>query len=157
MEVRDARPSDWPAVSALLAELGRPDVRDRDDEPEHQAGFEAYLERPDTVALVAVAGDSVVGFLDLEFRQRLNFRTPQAWVPDLIVSEESRSRGAGKALLGEAERRSRERGCWSLALESASWRTRAHAFYEREGMANNAGSFSKLLGGEIDTWPPARR
>jgi len=40
----------------------------------------------------------VVGFIDLEFRQRLNFSTPQAWVPDLVVTETSRSRGAGKAL-----------------------------------------------------------
>jgi GNAT superfamily N-acetyltransferase len=155
VEVRDARPSDWPAVSALLAELGRPDVRGADDEDAHRQRFEEYLARPDAVGLVAVDDGTVVGFIDLEFRQRLNFSTPQAWVPDLVVAEASRSRGAGKALLAAAEERARALGCWSLTLESASWRTRAHAFYEREGMQNTAGSFSKLL---VDIeWPPRPR
>jgi GNAT superfamily N-acetyltransferase len=155
VEVRDAHPSDWPAVSALLAELGRPDVRGTEDEDAHRERFEAYLTRPDAVGLVAVENGDVVGFIDLEFRQRLNFDTPQAWVPDLVVAEASRSRGAGKALLGAATERARERGCWSLELESAVWRERAHAFYLREGMAHGGHSFVKLL---VDMdWPPRPR
>jgi GNAT superfamily N-acetyltransferase len=155
VKVREANVSDWPAVSALLAELGRPDVRGLEDEDFHRARFEDYLARPDATALVAVDGDEVVGFIDLEFRQRLNFREEQAWVPDLVVAEGSRSRGAGKALLAEALERSRKRGCWSLTLESASWRTRAHAFYEREGLKNSAGSFTTVL---VDMdWPPPPR
>src|SRR5215218_4696451 len=91
VEVRDARASDWPEVSALLAELGRPDVRGADDEDFHQSCYERYLARPDAVALVAVEAGGVVGFIDLEFRQRLNFRAQEAWVPDLVVAEKSRS------------------------------------------------------------------
>ena len=142
-------------MSALLAELGRPDVRGLEEEGVHRGRYGDYLARPDTVALVAVEDGDVVGFIDLEFRQRLNFETPQAWVPDLVVAERSRSRGAGKALLAEAMERSRERGCWSLTLESASWRTRAHAFYEREELNNSAASFTKLLV-EME-WPPQPR
>ena len=153
MEVRDATGADWPAVSTLLAELGRPDVRGAADEDFHGDRFEDYLARPDTVAVVAVDEGEVVGFIDLEFRRRLNFRDEQAWVPDLVVAEASRSRGAGKALLAEAVERSRKRGCWSLTLESASWRARAHAFYLREGLQNSAASFTKLLV-DVD-WPPS--
>jgi GNAT superfamily N-acetyltransferase len=155
VEIREARASDWPAVSALLAELGRPDVRGREDEDSHRVGFEEYLARPDTVALVAVDEDAVVGFIDLEFRQRLNFGTPQAWVPDLVVAESSRSRGAGRALLAAALDRATERGCWSLELESAVWRERAHAFYLREGMKLSGNSFVKVLGDA--EWPPRPR
>ena len=32
--------------------------------------------------------------------------------------------------------RSRERSCWSLTLESASWQKHAHAFYEHERLTN---------------------
>jgi GNAT superfamily N-acetyltransferase len=156
VEVREARASDWPAVSTLLAELGRPDVRGRDDEDDHRLAFERYLERPDSTAFVAVDEDEVVGFIDLDFRERLNFATPQAWVPDLVVAESSRSRGAGRALLAAAEECARERGCWSLTLESANWRERAHAFYEREGMKHVSASFAKLLGEGYD-WPPSPR
>jgi GNAT superfamily N-acetyltransferase len=155
VEVREARAPDWPAVSGLLAELGRPDVRGAEDEDAHRESFEAYLQRPDTVAFVAMDGDDVVGFIDLEFRQRLNFRTPEAWVPDLIVSEQARSRGAGKALLAAAMERARERGCFALELESAVWRDRAHAFYLREGMKQSGHAFVKLL---VDMeWPPRPR
>ncbi len=52
VQVRDARPEDWPGVAVLLAELGRPDVLGREDEAEHRQAFAAYVERADTLALV---------------------------------------------------------------------------------------------------------
>ena len=152
IEVREATTEDWPAVAALLAELGRPDVRGGPDEDESRLVFERYLDRPDTNALVAVEDGRVVGFCDLEYRTRLNFTTPQAWIPDLIVTEASRSRGAGAALLTRADQLARERGCWGMSLESATWRTRAHAFYEREGWTDSAKSFSRSLSDK--PWPP---
>lgn len=155
MEIREAQASDWPAVSSLLAALGRPDVRGRDDEAAHRTVFEAYLGRDDAVAFAAVDGGEVVGFIDLELRQRLNYATPQAWVPDLIVSDGSRSRGAGKALLAAAEDWARKRNCFVLTLESANWRERAHAFYLREGMTHSAAAFVKVLAGE--DYPPKPR
>lgn len=152
IRVREAVPADWPAVESLLAELGRPDVRGSEDEAEHAARFESYLSRPDAVALLAELDGEIVGFVDVEFRQRLNFATPQAWIPDLIVLERARGRKVGAALLARAEEVSRDRGCWGITLESATWRTDAHRFYEREEWRNTAHSFSKPL---TDTpWPP---
>ena len=156
--VRDATPEDWPAVAALLAELGRPDVLGRpDEEASHQLYLE-YLQREDTEALVAVDDSGgAVGFVDMEYRARLNFTTPQAWIPDLIVSEASRSRGAGAALLARCEELARGRDCWSLSLESANWRERAHAFYLREGLQDLAKSFSIGLSEAASNWPPKPR
>ena len=57
---------------------------------------------------------------------RLNHPTPDGWIPDLVVTASARRRGAARALLTEAERVCRERGCWSLTLESAFHRTEAH-------------------------------
>lgn len=155
MLIRDALPGDWPPVAALLAELGRPDVRESPDEDAHRRVFEAYLDRSDTVALVAEDDGRVVGFCDLEFRQRLNFLAPQAWIPDLVVAESARGRGAGRALLAAARERAVERGCWGMTLESATWRTGAHAFYERLGWTDSGKSFTHRLA-DID-WPPAPR
>lgn len=155
MEIREARADDWPAVARLLAELGRPEVLGQPDEATHRQRYESYLARENTVALVADLDGQVVGFLDMEFRERLNFARPQAWIPDLVVSEASRSRGVGSALLARAEELARERDCFAVSLESASWRTRSHAFYQREGFPQTAKSFSKNLTGEL--WPPAPR
>jgi len=154
--VREASPADWPVVAALLAELGRPDVRGTPEEDAARSLFEEYLERDDAVALVANVDDRVVGFVDLEFRARLNFATPQAWIPDLIVAEDERSAGVGHALLARCEELAAARHCWSLSLESASWRDRAHAFYRREGLTDAAKSFSRLLNPTRE-WPPKPR
>jgi len=154
--IRVASPGDWPDVMGLLAELGRPDVRGTDDEEPARRLFETYLERPDTEAFVAELDRRVVGFVNVEFRERLNFLTPEAWIPEFIVTEAARSKGAGAALLARCEEVARERNSWSLSLESANWRERAHAFYEREGMADLAKAFVKVLRDDID-WPPKPR
>src|SRR5438552_3621321 len=96
--VRTAGPLDWPAVASLLADLGRPDVRGMPEEERAERLFHAYLDRDDAVALVAEDEGGVIGFCDLEFRPRLNFTRVEAWIPDLIVAEQARSRGAGAAL-----------------------------------------------------------
>ena len=155
MQVREARSEDWEHVKELLAELGRPDVRDDPDEPRHRARYEQYLERDDTLALVAEDDGAIVGFVDVEFRQRLNFLQPQAWVPDLVVAEAARGTGAGRALLEEVERRAIERDSWGMALESANWRESSHGFYEHVGWGDTGKAFSRTLG-DVE-WPPAPR
>jgi GNAT superfamily N-acetyltransferase len=153
--LREARPGDWPEVAALLAELGRPDVRNTDEEPAARLAFERYLDRDDTEAFVAELDGRVVGFVNVEFRDRLNFTTQEAWIPELIVGEDARGKGIGAALLERCEQAARERDCWSLSLESANWRDRAHAFYLREGMEDLAHAFVKVLA-DVD-WPPKPR
>lgn len=131
--VRPATRRDFNAVSRLLAELGRPEVT-----PETQAaaraGYERHLLRDDTGSLVAEADGEVVGFMSLEFRERLNRTTREAWIPDLIVTKRARATGAGKALLRHGIRLARERGCHSITLESGYARTVAHRFYRMQGL-----------------------
>jgi len=156
--VREARPADFPAVAALLEELGRPTVLGTPEEQEHRTRFEAWLNAADLFAFVAEDDEreEVIGFIDVIFVPRLNFTAPQAWVPDLIVAESDRSRGAGAALLNHAEKLARQRGAFALTLESATWRKRAHAFYLREGMKDTAKEFEKILRTEFG-WPPGPR
>jgi GNAT superfamily N-acetyltransferase len=153
VRVREATAEDWPVVAALLAALGRPEALGTPEEEDLRRVFLAYLQRDDVVALVAEEDGRVVGFCDLEFRARLNFSEPQAWIPDLVVAEEFRSRGAGAALLRRAEEIARERGAWGMELESATWRERAHAFYEREGWSYSGKSFTRPLSDR--PWPPS--
>jgi GNAT superfamily N-acetyltransferase len=151
--VRPGTPEDFPAVTSLLEELGRPKVLGTDAEPAHRERYEAWLAHPDRFLFVAEDDGAVVGMIDLAFTPRLNFDSEEGWIPDLVVAEAARSRGAGAALLAVCEDLARERGSWGLQLESANWRTRAHAFYVREGWNDSGHSFNKLL---TDlAWPPA--
>jgi GNAT superfamily N-acetyltransferase len=141
--VRLAGPSDFDAVTALLEELGRPVVTDR------EACLQVYardLEDPEAAHLVAEDHEgAIVGFCSLHFRPRLNHTSPEAWVPDLIVTEAARSKQVGRALLSEAVKRAGERGCHHFALESAHWRKDAHRFYLDFGLNDEALAFGKPL------------
>jgi GNAT superfamily N-acetyltransferase len=150
--VREATAGDFEAVAGLLEELGRPNVLGTPEVDEHRRRYEEWLAAPDLAAWVAEYGGMVVGFVDLSFVPRLNFDAPQAWIPDLIVREEARGRGAGRALVASAEREARARGAFALSLESANWRHRAHAFYLREGLTDSAKEFVKPL--RDVGWPP---
>src|SRR5436190_5193766 len=108
-KIREAGPQDFEAVAALLAELGRPAILGGPDEDDHRARYQEWLDTPNLRAWVAEdeAGE-VIGLIDLELLPRLNFSTPMAWVPDLVVAEAHRSQGAGAALLARAEEAAHE-------------------------------------------------
>jgi GNAT superfamily N-acetyltransferase len=143
--VRSIESADFEAVTALLQSLGRPEVTDATEGGAREV-FDTQVADDGCDHLVALDDDGrVVGFCSLHYRPRLNHATPQAWVPDLIVAEDVRSKGFGRALLAEALRRSGERGCHDLVLESAHFRTRAHAFYLREGLTDLGKTFGTKL------------
>ncbi len=67
------------------------------------------------------------------------------YVDDLVVSEDARSGGAGKALIGWLEEEARGQGCTGVHLDPGVQRARAHRFYFREGMAIYNFHFAKEL------------
>lgn len=141
MEVRRAEPSDAAAVLALMAALGRPEVA---KEPADQAGiFRTHLEHQDAEVFVAELDNTVAGAVSLWFRLRLNWTTPEAWIPDLYVDPAFRRRGAARALLDACVEAARERGCHRLVLESGHERAEAHQLYESYGFTH-AGRFYGL-------------
>jgi GNAT superfamily N-acetyltransferase len=145
LTVRPVAEGDFRAVCDLLAELGRPAVGSGTEQA-GRSGFMADLDDPGADHLIALddAGRPV-GFCSLHFRRRLNHVTEEAWIPDLIVAERTRGTGVGRALLAEAERRARHRGCHLLTLESGHHRKRAHAVYLAAGMDDTGKQFGKRL------------
>ena len=144
MRVRPAEADDFEVVTALLEELGRKRVTD-ETRDEVRALYERHLEDENARHLVVEDDDGVIAFCSLHFRERLNNPTPDAWIPDLIVTESARRRGAARAMLEEAERIARERGCWQLTLESGYTRRLAHKLYASHGMTDAGKYFTKQL------------
>lgn len=70
----------------------------------------------------------------------------RCWVEDLVVDPGRRSTGAGAALLAAAREWATAHGASHLELDSGEARKDAHRFYEREGGAWRAYSFSWWLG-----------
>lgn len=145
LRIRAAESEDFEVVAELLEALGRAAVTDETRE-RCRAIFDAHVASSEAGHLVAVdEGTDVVGFCSLHFRERLNYASPDAWVPDLFVAEPARRRGAGRLLLEQAERHARHRGCLWLMLESGYDRTDAHRLYAEFGMRDAGKYFVKPL------------
>jgi ribosomal protein S18 acetylase RimI-like enzyme len=127
--------ADFEASTRLLAELGRPSPRD-EQLPALRRTYAAHVARSDTGSLLAFLDGAPVGFVSLEFRQPFFLPAPQAWIPDLLVTEAARGRKIGAALLEAAFAESIRRGAYAAALESGSHRAVAHRLYETAGMVD---------------------
>lgn len=140
--VRRITEEDFPAVTALLAELGRPALAPA-TEARVRAVYGRLVADANGAAMIAEANGRAVGFCSLHFRDRFNQPTPEAWIPDLVVTESARGTGVGKALLQAAMAAARARGCHRLTLESGHTRTVAHRFYALQGL-EDAGKYFQI-------------
>ena len=127
MIVRDAGPADVSAAHRLIGQLA-----DAPDEAAFRARFERVLATDDHRIIVADVEGKVVGVLHMFERPALE-KPSEAVVQALVVDNEARSTGVGKALMREAEAWASDRKIPSVSLYSRVDRKRAHAFYERIG------------------------
>ena len=126
---------DFEAVTRLLAELGRPAPSD-ERLPALRRTYVQHVARSDTASMLALLDGTPVGFVSLEFRQPFFTRAPQAWIPDLVVTEAARGRHIGAALLEAAFAEAQRRGAYAAALESGHRRAVAHRLYTAAGMVD---------------------
>lgn len=111
------------------------------DERRAAVALRDAIDSHDACVLVADDGGELIGICTA-YQDIHSVRFgDRAWVEDLAVHPDRRSRGVGRALLGAARDWARERGATHLELDSAEARADAHRFYEREGAAYRAISF----------------
>jgi ribosomal protein S18 acetylase RimI-like enzyme len=141
--VREAEPRDTDRVLELMEDLTRPAVAD-DPGPQRDV-FLAHLEHGDCRIYVAELDGEIAGAASLWIRPRLNWTTPQGWVPDLYVDEAFRRLGVARALLDACAEEARQRGCHALVLESGHHRAEAHQLYESYGFEHFARAYAMKL------------
>jgi len=112
--------------------------------PEDYAGRLSVIFASGGRFVVALRNDVVVGVALWRLVEN-TYEGRRLYVDDLVSDESSRSAGVGRRLLAWLEDRARGLGCDVLALDSGVQRSRAHAFYFREGMSIPSFSFRKLL------------
>jgi len=134
--------ADFEATTRLLAELGRPAPSD-ERLPALRRTYAQHVANPDTGSLIASLNGQAVGFVSLEFRHPFFTTAPQAWIPDLVVTETARGRDLGAALLDAAFAEAIRRDAYAAALESGHHRQVAHRLYTVAGLAD-VGSFHTL-------------
>jgi GNAT superfamily N-acetyltransferase len=103
---------------------------------------------PMSLILVAEVGGRVVGSVSLHAIPY--FARTGRWlrIESLVVDENSRGTGVGRALMAAAERTARDWDCLAIEVTSARSRVGAHAFYGALGyvdVCDRSGRFFKEL------------
>jgi GNAT superfamily N-acetyltransferase len=130
MHVRQAQPTDAPAVQALYEALVPGDENISVD-PAHLFRLQSD---PDSHLLVVDAAGTVCGTAFLTVCQDPMYGDqPFGVVENVMVLAAARRLGAGRALMDDIERVARAARCTKLMLLSSLSRTDAHAFFTRLG------------------------
>jgi GNAT superfamily N-acetyltransferase len=137
IQVRDAEAGDADRLARLCGQLGYP------SSPHAVLQRLERLVRSGARALVATSGGDVIGLATVHLRSMINHEAPLAQLTLLVVDEERRSQGVGRALVEEAEAWARAQGCRRIIVTTALHRTGAHAFYERIGYAHTGRRYGK--------------
>ena len=95
--------------------------------------------------LVADLADDVVGFATMHVLSVINRPRDVAWLTALVVDENHRGLGIGRALVNAVEAYARQLGCERLSVTTHEDRTGARAFYPSIGMAPTGRRFGKDL------------
>jgi ribosomal protein S18 acetylase RimI-like enzyme len=138
--IRFAEERDAQALAELMTQLGYPTNTE-----EMRARLRLILQHQDFATFVAVEGDRVCGVIGLStlVDYENNDRTGRIMV--LVVHEQMRSRGIGRALLSAAEEYFTRAKIARVVLTSRFAREKAHAFYESFGYARTGLRFMKKL------------
>jgi GNAT superfamily N-acetyltransferase len=126
--MRLAQLTDGPAISRLLTQLEYPGT-----EAFMASRLAAMLADPAEILLVWVEDDQILGLLSLHFIPQIALEGDFARISYFAVDDSARSLGIGRQLEEEATRLAREKGCDRLEVHCSAHRTRAHAFYARQG------------------------
>lgn len=128
VEVRPATGADAAALAALSGQLGYPL-----DEAAAQERFAAIEEDPRHAVFVAEDDSgAVVGWIHIMPKIML-LVSGVCEIGGLVVDEQHRSTGVGRALLAEAEAWARRSGYRELTVRSDTRRSAAHGFYPARG------------------------
>ena len=138
--IRDAIPSDSPAIARLVNQLGYPSSAE-----EIRSRLAVFSGRPDYAVWVAESSGTVVGLVGVFLHYAVEFDGACGRLLGLVVDERYRGRGIGKKLLEVTEQWLTERRVEKLTLTSGHQRKEAHKFYRRLGYEETGLRFGKKL------------
>lgn len=124
--VREALPADAQRIASLCVQLGYTVPLT------HVEEFMRSLTPAQALLVAVVPGAGVVGWVSVAQANTLT-SSARAEIQGLVVEDEYRCNGIGRALVEAAEAWARRRGCTTLRLLSNVVRERAHEFYRSVG------------------------
>ena len=107
--------------------------------------YKLKLQDKNSYYIVAIENNNIVGVLTSELQKKLHRERLQLFIEDLIVEEEKRNNGIGKALVENAVDYAKKNNCEVVELTSYKDNIRAHKFYENNGFISHSIKFKMYL------------
>lgn len=136
--VRPAVAADAAAVWPLARDFATSFVVRREA---FDAAWPRLADEPAALLLVARRGPRVVGYLLAHRHATFLANGPVAWVEEVMVADDERRTGVGRALMAAAERWAGDEGCAYVSLASR----RAGPFYLALGYDDSAVFYRKTI------------
>ena len=141
IRIREPSGADHAAVAALLGELGYP------AEAQALPARLAAMRRERIAALwVAEVDGRIVGLASAHCFSALHADAPVAYLSALVVCEDARRCGAGRALVEQAQSWARDRGAPRMSISVGAQRQTARSFYRAMGFEETGSRFAKVIG-----------
>src|SRR4051812_21977371 len=134
-EICRLSPVDVPRLRALNALFGEAfaDPDSYDASPPDDAWLESLLAKEHVIALVALAGDEIVGGLVAYELDKFEQARREIYIYDLAVAEAHRRRGVATALIERLREIAAARGAWVVYVQADYGDEPAIALYEKLG------------------------
>ncbi|MCE2614440.1 MAG: GNAT family N-acetyltransferase [Nitrosopumilus sp. (ex Thoosa mismalolli)] len=146
ISIREASDVDIPILLGLLYELGRPEPEIDSDVDSFRKLVKQYISDSEKIILVAVLDEmEIVGMMSIVFMTRLNQKTLELYIPELVVREKYQHSGIGSKLINSCIEIGKKKNCHRLRLESGNQRISSHQFYKHLGFSQYAKTFTKKL------------
>jgi GNAT superfamily N-acetyltransferase len=145
--VRPATPDDLGEILRLYRQLTDEDTPVLlPDSAKAFSVLDAMAAQSGRQMLVAETGRRILGTADLLIVPNLTHGgAPWAVIENVVVDEEARRHGVGRALMADLVRRCTQAGCYKMQLLSNKRRSEAHEFYRSVGFEAMAEGFRRYL------------
>jgi aminoglycoside 3-N-acetyltransferase I len=129
-------PADVPLLRTLNALFGTAfaDAETYGAEPPSDAYLEGLLAKEHVIALVALAGEEVLGGLVAYELDKFERARREVYIYDLAVRAEHRRQGVATALIGHLREIAARRGAWVVYVQADHGDDPAIALYEKLGV-----------------------
>jgi PhnO protein len=139
--IRRARKEDMESIYSLLCDLEEKIL----DKNKFTKIFLTYLRSNHRRLLVFENSGEVIGVLNLRMEYQLHHCVKIAEIMEFCIKKEFRSKGIGRTLFRAACQQAKNDGCLQIEVCCNQLRTKAHHFYQREGMHKFHYKFSMNL------------
>ncbi|NLW48722.1 MAG: GNAT family N-acetyltransferase [Firmicutes bacterium] len=107
------------------------------DEFEFTRIYKKFFNSEEREAFVATVINRVIGFVTVYYFEAFHYFGKAAIIQELVVTEEFRGRGVGKALVEFVKEKTREKHCHGLEIATDMWQSGTKSFYEKCGFISN--------------------